>query len=1527
MLFATLSAVDATSYSEIITLIQPTGNAAIHGTYTFEADMTTFDPNGYSITFVINGVSYDPYPTYSHHVGSESVVDWALNFVTGNLGNGQYSWHVYDSVNQFTSPSASFTVDNYISMYPETPSYQQTVRGLVDFLVSATPTSNEVVSGVTMTLAGVSHPMSHESGNTWDYPINTQDYVNGPYTVTYTATGNGVSGSGSTSFTIDNPTLTSYDVTYFQGVHSYSINQTTSPMGFGPSEGGFETSSTALALQPTAAVTSIQINTPGTVSGLAWMLLPFGYAPGLVYSNTLIDSWTEPQPSTHVFNLNAGASITSTAFGFPVLTAPSTGGGGSFSSTGLPVNVTSFTSIGGVFNVSSTNAVMFGNYIALVVTPDGSNAIYPTVKLENETTSATEWLVSNTAVPLNTWFTFAANVAPQAANQAESQLFIDGQQVTWHQSGSVASYDYFNFVATNWECYNVSEFDMYAVSSQLTLSQIVTILSPLEAQLQSLAVSPPFYTLSADYYAVTITNGTQEWPAYLDVPFYEPVGINTAQINLLLTSVFGPQLYNNYIVNVSYQPYFSLTTYRFDPLSEFFAVPVGSIMTINVVNLWNQSVGTISDFYISSTSITISMSLNLATLDFTFYNTTENFVLLSANGITSQDFASALVGLNYTYYWNTTVYTNGQNIVYSGKVTVIQPTQDLIIYANAPPAVFTVSVFGYNTSGEGQLYSTGNPYVSLFLDGQLYPIGSTYPTNVGAVVSVVVTDALNQTLYATNYTIYQTQVSLVVQLSQRSWVLGLTNDEQVISTSPLATETIWVNNTNGHAKGVFHDSVGNELELYLLQGNYTISLRDNATFQTTVNLNQSQYYVIFGQQLVTLAQFNRDINQILNNSAKLVIDTQRQPTLIGSDSPTSFQYSLTFPDGSPVVNTELDSLIRNSTFTIYLADDGVTSLGSLSAAGGILFGNFTSGGPGQYDFVIDGYAGFNGQLYGYSISGFFGVSTIGVVVDVFGYNSSGQNMLTGTGMGAVHLYVDHVLSPIGSEVTCPIGLVNFTVTDSINQTLYSATQEVTSQTNSVNVYITKPSWQLVLRNDENAPAGTVLATEVIWVNSSTGTGMFTDIIGAVLDLYLLQGNYTVQVHDNLTASVNLTVDKNVYYVFFGQSILTLTEFDKQIGVIVNESAKLDVIVIRQSTQMLPHNATSFQYQLSYQNGTLLTERQLASFVQNSSFDIYLVNSSSAVPVSISSAEDVLYVNFTSGNIGEYDYVMEGYLSIGGQNYGTRYASSFRVTVLLNTSYGLNVAINGAQTIQGSTNNTYVISLQYGAGPKAGSLLNTTDTKSVLLNTSVDIYLNGLFVKLLKPAYDGAGQLAFIVNITDTNDYVLVVIVSPTRVGPLDVNATAYKSINVVPYNPNGNTGLEQLTLFLNQFGLIIGIITGIPTVIYALWRFARRKPNTRKRDMGNIQNTVIGVILHRWLNGVKLTPWEENVLDNVRPEVLWSTLITLRDKNPPLLTGEIDAEILQHGKKVQVRNLKNRPTLRPRNAMPRFYRLRRDVDE
>jgi len=445
--------------------------------------------------------------------------------------------------------------------------------------------------------------------------------------------------------------------------------------------------------------------------------------------------------------------------------------------------------------------------------------------------------------------------------------------------------------------------------------------------------------------------------------------------------------------SVRYTPFLTSTTYQFWSDTPFFTVPFGSKMTVTVYDQWNESVGRIVNHLVASASSVIPVQLNVTRVHIDFTNQTGLQVYFERNGINVSAFGYTIyLANNSLYRWTTSVYSalKGKMVNYTGTLATDKPEMTLIISTNPAPASYTIEAFGYPGSSVGQFLNsgpaTGNPNVTLTVNGHKESLNTQYQSTVGTTLNIVITDPLGQVLLETNVTLLQTGNVISLTIQKPSYIFGLINEETVPASSPLATQwnNLSVQNSTRHFN--FTTSVNQESEVYLLGGeNYTMFTHDNVTDTINFTLDQNVFYIIHGQNITraTTQQIEKYITEQAGKGA-LTIQPVVTPIQALVHDRLYFSFNVFYSNGTELNQTELQQTSKlamvinqsslNYTSSLYLASFAVNpTVPQFSVSGDYLNVSFTMENVGYFTFFLKLISGnstgvFSSVFHSYSIT-------------------------------------------------------------------------------------------------------------------------------------------------------------------------------------------------------------------------------------------------------------------------------------------------------------------------------------------------------------------------------------------------------------------------------------------------------------------------------------------------------------------------------------------------------------------------------
>jgi hypothetical protein len=515
------------------------------------------------------------------------------------------------------------------------------------------------------------------------------------------------------------------------------------------------------------------------------------------------------------------------------------------------------------------------------------------------------------------------------------------------------------------------------------------------------------------------SSGYSKWnPGIHALTFYNVSGIGEVSASFIEPSqeigqptfislslnAYSQSFYNGFAYTGNYTPYGSTTPRSFSGTSSSFELPFGSTANLTILNEWDQPVYSITGLVINQTTMPISIDLDnditIGTLQ--FVNTTASQVTISANGVSQavSGYLPVYLANNSQYIVSASIYdpSLGHNVNYTVNVITNAPSQTIWINATAPLAELQLYANAYSGSQIGELSSSGSDMVIATINGQPYDLGSTFVSFVGKALNVRIATVLNQTLYNGSILLTQPFMSTTINIQTPSWNFQLKNNEQVYNTSsPLATETVKITDTATDYAYTTTDMVGQLLSLYLASEPYHIFLHDNLTYSANFTLNNNTYWILFGQQLLTVGEYDAKISQIYSNTAGLSLLPINAPAEIYAGQKNVLQFELFYANGTTVTGQQLNEFLANST----LSTSNSTSTIVLTpyVSGNVIYANLTIPNAGSYTVRFTGGFSYGGALLGAHAS--YPLTVLSTAVN-----------------GGLHLYISGPTSvPVNSTAT------------------------------------------------------------------------------------------------------------------------------------------------------------------------------------------------------------------------------------------------------------------------------------------------------------------------------------------------------------------------------------------------------------------------------------------------------------------------------------------------------------------------------
>ena len=872
---------------------------------------------------------------------------------------------------------------------------------------------------------------------------------------------------------------------------------------------------------------------------------------------------------------------------------------------------------------------------------------------------------------------------------------------------------------------------------------------------------------------------------------------------------------------ITYTPFGSSAVTSESTTTTSFQAPYGSTVSIDVINQWQQSIGSISGYLLFNSSSQITIPLDVTQLNFEFENSSAQYVYLSANGYNISAFNSAIVANNSFYSWSTQYYSlaSGQAQYKNGNVSTDAPQMPVFIYLDTPPAELQVSVAAYNGSNLGSITSSGNPRVQVYIDSQPYSIGSTFVGYMGYTYHIQVMDLLNQTLVQGNITLVSSFTSIVEVIPVPSYTLGIENEESVSTTSPLATEHVEVNSTSGSTYS-FTDGIGQNTVLYLKSGTYHVYMHDNLTGNFNIDLTQNSQLYAFGQSLLNYTDFQNAINRLLNDTSGLSLATLASSSGIEPGQFAIYSLAVNYINGTAVSQ----SFLQNSTIDVLVHNNQNGQAVSMTTAtqvqGNTLSVTLTPSSTGSYEIsIIVIHGSLSGQASYALLVQAVVVQSNGMVLDATG-PSDVQEYLTwnytitvdyanGSAMNLhdtrsvydnLSTTIFNGIDPVQQIQKISYGAGYIFINVTFNQT-GGFTLYITSYANlngyasgtalvPITVYaesIMPITSQIASNTQIIVSTSNTMMVGLEYQNGSYLSASLTHLFyaNATVNLYL-NGLYYGQVTpSSYSASViffdiNISQTGNFTFDFLdhanGLSTLAVSHTDV---VRISPSKEGLRMSIAGSNQMYTGQASNYTISLEYSNRTALNLADTRSVYDNLTFEV-LNGLDPAYNVKLLGyTAGLIFVTYSSNLTGVYTLYFQSYASLDG------YASDtviFPVSIE-NITYALHVsALSPSESLIPGENANIIYSIAYADySPVSKQFLQNASYRIMITNQLGAVYLN-------YTVSVSAGNLTLVVLAVPAGNYTLALTVTSGR-----YSGSGFYSFSSVPLAKVSN-GLSFIVL-------------------------------------------------------------------------------------------------------------------------------------
>jgi hypothetical protein len=324
--------------------------------------------------------------------------------------------------------------------------------------------------------------------------------------------------------------------------------------------------------------------------------------------------------------------------------------------------------------------------------------------------------------------------------------------------------------------------------------------------------------------------------------------------------------------------------------------------------------------------------------------------------------------------------------------------------------------------------------------------------------------------------------------------------------------------------------------------------------------------------------------------------------------------------------------------------------------------------------------------------------------------------------------------------------------------------------------------------------------------------------------------YNITIYDVLG---HLLLQKNITLVSPQMPVtLNIIKPSYVIGFVNNEIVNSTSPLATQDSTISEINTTrsySFTTHVSQESEIYLTPGYYHLYTHDNltnSMNINLVNTS-------------LYYAFNSQNISKTTQKLFNYSSM--QLFISLYAPYQQVNVSGNATISLYLIIAGKQ-----------------------SLLNQSQTESVIHNMTIEILLNGVFYTALGKTYSSPGVVTVFMNISKLSTaYTLNVTITPTIIDNKALSWQGSQGFSVVSYNPaNPPNTANGLASFLTSLPMeLLYAILAIGEVLWLIYKRSRKGRDERDQSIDNAGTTIEAIIALKVMNKEPLTPAENAAWD------------------------------------------------------------------
>ena len=418
----------------------------------------------------------------------------------------------------------------------------------------------------------------------------------------------------------------------------------------------------------------------------------------------------------------------------------------------------------------------------------------------------------------------------------------------------------------------------------------------------------------------------------------------------------------------------------------------------------------------------------------------------------------------------------------------------------------------------------------------------------------------------------------------------------------------------------------------------------------------------------------------------------------------------------------------------------------------------------------------------------------------------------------------------------------------------------------------------------NRTAMNLSDTEAVWLNLSY----------AVLNG--LDPTYNIKLLGYSAGLIFFSYSSNItgIYTLFFESHANLQGYASDTVIfpvsIVTVNYGLHIIPLSPSSRIVSNTSIAIIFNTEYGNFTEVNQ----TFLQKSAITVMMTDQLGAttLPYTMAISGNNITLNFTSVPKGNYTISV----TVTNSVYTGSAFYSFSSAPLTKISSGLILTIPPFPNnyVQVNTTGNITLYAQYGNQ----SILNISDSNLLITGKYlvVLLYRGNSLIKPIFPILVSAGKFVIPFNFSHLANYTIVASVQSAPIGQIDVNATAFITLQAVGYNPSAPPLSGGFFYgILNNMAIVVGLIGGIPVILYGGYRIVRSKKIKKKQMKASLATTVQAMSIYKKIEkqsnliyaNIPISITEQTLNDVLYPQSRWQGLeYVLSDKQAKNIKAE-----------------------------------------